>query len=62
MELRSSSELGAPNSKTGHVQTYERHDMLMNEKKLMAKMTAASKDAGNAKEGDLKKNMAFPEC
>lgn len=40
--------------KTEHIQTYERHDMLMNEKKLMAKLGSSGK-AGNVKEEDLKK-------
>jgi len=53
-DLRSSGELGKPNVKTEHIQTYERHDMLMNEKKLMAKLGSSGK-AGNVKEEDLKK-------
>jgi len=54
-ELRRSSQLGKPNSKTGHIQTYERHDMLQNEKKLMAKLTAAAKAEGSSvSEEDLK--------
>ncbi len=54
-ELRRSSQLGKPNSKTGHIQTYERHDMLVNEKKLMAKLTAAAKaEGGSVSEADLK--------
>lgn len=54
-DLRTSTELGQPNQKTGHIQTYERHDMLMNEKKLMAKLDANAKLAeGFVKEEDLK--------
>jgi len=43
-ELRQSSELGKPNKKTGHVQTYERHDMVRHEKKLMESLSRATKD------------------
>lgn len=54
-DFRLSRELGEPNQKTGHVQTYERHDMLMNEKKLMAKLEKNSKLVeGIVKEEDLK--------
>lgn len=54
-EMRRSSQLGKPNSKTGHIQTFERHDMLVNEKKLMAKLSAASKaEGGGVSEQDLK--------
>jgi len=52
-EMRASGDLGRPNSKTGHIQTYERHDMLMNEKKLMAKLSSGAKE-GNVNEDDLK--------
>jgi hypothetical protein len=53
--MRRSSQLGKPNSKTGHIQTFERHDMLVNEKKLMAKLSAASKaEGGGVSEQDLK--------
>jgi len=34
--LRKSSEVGVPNRKTGHLQTYERHDMIHKERKLYA--------------------------
>jgi len=51
--MRASGDLGRPNSKTGHIQTYERHDMLMNEKKLMAKLSSGAKE-GNVNEDDLK--------
>jgi len=54
-DFRRSGELGEPNQKTGHVQTYERHDMLMNEKKLMARLEKNSKLVeGIVKEEDLK--------
>lgn len=54
-EFRRSSQLGKPNSKTGHIQSYERHDMLVNEKRLMAKMEAAAKNdaEGGVKTEDL---------
>mmetsp|Transcript_15707 Transcript_15707/g.22998 ORF Transcript_15707/g.22998 Transcript_15707/m.22998 type:complete len:408 (+) Transcript_15707:164-1387(+) len=52
-ELRRSSELGHPNKKTGHLQTYERHDMMQSEHKLMEKLAAASKTGGAVKEEDL---------
>lgn len=55
-ELRKSSELGQPNKKTGHLQTYERHDMMQNERKLMDKLNAAAKKEGGGgavKEDDL---------
>jgi len=38
-DMRASGDLGRPNSETRHIQTYQRHDMLMNEKKLMAKLS-----------------------
>ena len=53
-DLRASGDLGKPNAKTTHIQTYERHDMLMSEKKLLAKLTSNGK-AGNVSEEDLKK-------
>lgn len=54
-EMRTSSELGQPNKKTGHIQTYERHDMMQNEKKLVDKLEKAAKEgAGSIKEADLK--------
>lgn len=54
-DFRTSGELGGPNQKTGHIQTYERHDMLMNEKKLMARLEKNSKLVeGIVKEEDLK--------
>lgn len=34
IEMRSTSDVGPINRKTGHLQTYERHDMLLREKKL----------------------------
>jgi len=34
IEMRSTSDVGPINHKTGHLQTYERHDMLLREKKL----------------------------
>jgi len=34
IEFRKSSEVGLPNRKTGHLQTYERHEMVVKEKKL----------------------------
>lgn len=34
IEFRKSSEVGSPNRKSGHLQTYERHEMLLKEKKL----------------------------
>jgi hypothetical protein len=51
--MRASGDLGKPNSKTGHIQTYERHDMLVNEKKLLAKLSSVAK-GDNVKEEDLK--------
>jgi len=53
MELRTSSELGRPHAKTGHVQTYERHDMLQREKKLLGKITATNSEENGVKEEDL---------
>lgn len=52
-EFRKSSQLGAPNKKTGHLQTYERHDMTQNERKLMEKLSLAAKNGGAVKEEDL---------
>lgn len=52
-DMRASGDLGKPNSKTGHIQTYERHDMLVNEKKLLAKLSSVAK-GDNVKEEDLK--------
>jgi len=34
LELRKSSDVGPPNRKTGHLQTYERHEMVQKERKL----------------------------
>jgi len=34
IEMRGSGDVGPVNRKTGHLQTYERHDMLLREKKL----------------------------
>jgi len=34
LELRKSSDVGQPNHKTGHLQTYERHEMVLKERKL----------------------------
>jgi len=35
LELRKSSDVGQPNHKTGHLQTYERHEMVLKERKLL---------------------------
>merc|ERR1712150_59152 len=43
MELRKTSEVGKPNSHTGHLSTYEHHDMMLEEKKLMKRMERAAK-------------------
>ena len=57
MELRKSSEVGKPNSKTGHLQTYEHHDMIQLEKRLMKRMEHTKKDkfeeTNGIKEEDL---------
>lgn len=53
-EMRKSSELGKPSGKSGHIQSYERHDMIQNEKKLMLKLSNTAKAGGNVKEEDLK--------
>ncbi len=54
--MRTSSKLGQPNKKTGHIQTYERHDMMRNEKKLVDRLEKAAKaGAGSVKEADLLK-------
>lgn len=52
MELRTSTELGKPNTKTGHIQTYEHHDMIQREKNLLRKMKAPAVEEG-VKEQDL---------
>jgi len=54
MELRTSTELGKPNAKTGHIQTYEHHDMMQREKQLLHRMKAvnAATEEG-VKEQDL---------
>jgi hypothetical protein len=54
MELRTSSELGRPNHKTGHIQTYEHHDMIQREKKLLKRMTPEKVEENGVKEDDLK--------
>jgi hypothetical protein len=51
MELRKSSELGKPNSKTGHIQTQEHYDMVQREKKLLKRMEAMPEEG--VKEEDL---------
>ena len=38
MELRKSSEVGKPNTRTGHLQTYEHQEMIQTEKRLMKRM------------------------
>lgn len=53
MEIRTSSEVGAPNKKTGHLQTYEHQDMLHREKKLLMRMTSAKLEGNGIKESDL---------
>lgn len=51
IELRKSSEVGRPNAKTGHLQTYEHQDMAQREKKLLKQMTIDGE--GAVKEEDL---------
>lgn len=53
MELRKSSELGKPNAKTGHIQSYEHHDMIQREKNLLKKMTEIKPEEEGVKEEDL---------
>lgn len=50
MEIRKSSEVGKPNQKTGHLQTYEHHDMMQREKKLLKRMS----DSKNLEENGIK--------
>ncbi len=55
MELRKSSEVGKPNTKTGHLETYEHHDMKMHEKNLLKRMEKSNKneEENGIKEKDL---------
>lgn len=53
MELRKSSEVGKPNTKTGHLSTYEHHEMQQHEKKLMKRMNNQNLEANGVKEKDL---------
>lgn len=57
LEMRKSSELGSPSKSTGHVPTWDSHDMTSQEKKLMEKLTSASKEEG-VKEEDLSKTKS----
>lgn len=56
-EMRKSSELGSPSKSTGHVPTWDTHDMTSQEKKLMEKFATASKEEG-VKEEDLTKTKS----
>ena len=53
MELRKSSEVGKPNTKTGHLSTYEHHEMQQHEKKLLKRMNSKNLEANGVKEKDL---------
>lgn len=53
MELRQETELGKPNTHTGHIQSYERHDTIQREKKLLGKLSAQGLEADGIKEEDL---------
>ena len=53
MEIRKSSEVGNPNQKSGHLQTFEHHDMMQREKKLMNQMNTKNLEENGVKEEDL---------
>lgn len=66
IEMRKSSDVGGPNHKTGHLQTYERHAMLQKEKKLFGEgrheaeqrkldLAKKAKEAGDA-------NLPIPDA
>lgn len=56
LEMRKSSDVGNPNTKTGHLQSYERHEMKINERHMLSKMKNTKTEEGAediVKEGDL---------
>lgn len=56
LEMRKSSEVGNPNTKTGHLQSYERHEMKINERHMLNRMKHTKDEGGNediVKEDDL---------
>ncbi len=61
MELRKSSEVGNPNTKTGHLQTYEHQEMIQHEKRLMSRMGSDAKhlEENGLKEEDLGHSKQF---
>lgn len=66
IEFRKSSEVGAPNRKTGHLQTYERHEMTMKEKKLFGEGMLEAEEKKRAAEIEAEKlgdqNVPVPDA
>jgi len=66
IEFRKSSEVGAPNRKTGHLQTYERHEMMMKEKKLFGEGIFEAEEKKRKAESEAKnlgdQNVPIPDA
>lgn len=61
MEMRKSTDVGAPNQNTGHLQTYERYDMVRREKKLFEGMRGEKEAAAKVNSTAIDPNAVQEE-